>query len=238
MGVCFYRHMEMLKIDALKQVNNYDKTILLTREAIAELNWWRRKFIYSSKPLIRSRPVAVIRTDASSFAWGANMGDTSTHGMWRNEEKEHHINVLELKAAILGVQSLCRNLKLCHLRIEVNNTTAVSYINNMGGTHSPACNEITRDLLLWCKSKGLWLSACHIAGKDNCEAGSQSRKHSIHTEWSLNQDEFGRPSIDIFDLVTTINLSGTCPCILIPVLRPLNALFPLLGRICLCIPPF
>ena len=71
------------------------------------------------------------------------MKDEVTHGMWSDEEKTEHINVLELKTAMLGVLSLCRNLHDCHIRIELDNTTAVSYINNMGGTHSFKCNKLT-----------------------------------------------------------------------------------------------
>ncbi|GFR84554.1 reverse transcriptase [Elysia marginata] len=109
------------------------------------------------------------------------MNDKVTHGMWRDDEKVENINVLGLKAAMLAVQSFCRETENCHVRIQIDNTTAVSYINNMGGTHSPKCNEISRTLMMWCKNRGIWLSPCHIAGKDNCNADSYSRKHSVHT---------------------------------------------------------
>ncbi|GFO37112.1 reverse transcriptase [Plakobranchus ocellatus] len=125
--------------------------------------------------------------------------------MWSDSEKKDHINTLELRAAMLGIQSLCRKLSNCSLRVEMDNTTAVAYINNMGGTHSAACNAITRQILLWCKARGIWLLACHIAGKDNDIADSYSRKQSINTEWSLNREvfsrlckTFGTPRIDIF----------------------------------------
>ena len=106
------------------------------------------------------------------------MKNEVTHGMWSEEEKTEHINVLELKAAMLGVLSLCRNLHGCHIGIELDNTTAVSYINNMGGTHSFKCNQLSRQLILWCKFKRIWLSACHIAGKANVSADRYSRKRS------------------------------------------------------------
>ncbi|GFR98351.1 exportin-4 [Elysia marginata] len=64
------------------------------------------------------------------------MGEASTHGMWSCEEKQKHIDILELKAALLGIQSLCQTMRNCHLRIEIDNTMAVAYINDMGGTHS------------------------------------------------------------------------------------------------------
>ena len=110
------------------------------------------------------------------------MNDKVTHGMWSESESNSHINVLEIKAAMLGIQSLCQGVSHCHVRVEIDNTTAVSYINNMGGTHSKECNDITRELLLWCKSKNIWVSACHIPGKTNTETDACSRKKSINTE--------------------------------------------------------
>ena len=113
------------------------------------------------------------------------MNGAATHSMWSDGEREDHRNELELKAALSGIQSLCRDLHHCHIRIEIDNTTAMSYINHMGGTHFFACNAVTRELLLWCKARSVWLSACHIVGKDNSAADSYSRKMSIHTEWCL-----------------------------------------------------
>ena len=63
--------------------------------------------------------------------------------MWSDEGKTEHINVLELKAAMLGVLSLCRNLHDYHIRIELGYTTALSYINNIGGNHSFKCNKLS-----------------------------------------------------------------------------------------------
>ena len=73
------------------------------------------------------------------------MNGAATHGMWSDGERKDHINVLKLKAALFGIQSLCRDLHHCHIRIEIDNTTAVSYINHMGGTHSFACNALLRN---------------------------------------------------------------------------------------------
>ena len=75
----------------------------------------------------------------------------------------------------------------------------------MGGTHSKQCNEVVRELLKWCKIRNLWVSACHIAGKDNVSADTLSRKFNRNLEWSLNKEvfesiclRFGTPKIDAF----------------------------------------
>ncbi|GFN92354.1 transposon ty3-i Gag-Pol polyprotein [Plakobranchus ocellatus] len=189
---------------------------------MSDLKWWLNDGLKSKKSLVREKPRATIKSDSSGYVWGAVMNNTdsgtsnsvSTHGMWRDDERKEHINVLELKAAMLAVQSLCRELTDCHVRIEIDNTTAVAYINSMGGTHSLKCNDISRQLITWCKARGIWLSACHIAGKDNAKADSYSRKQSIHTEWTLNKamfknlcQTFGTPVIDLFASRTNHQLS-------------------------------
>ena len=57
----------------------------------------------------------------------------------------------------------------------IDNTTAICYINNMGGTHSPECNSVTKELWLWCIKRNIWLSAAHIPGIYNVIADHKSR---------------------------------------------------------------
>ena len=57
-----------------------------------------------------------------------------------------------------------------HVKIFCDNSTAVTYINAMGGTRSPSCNQITYDLWDWCVNNNTWLTATHIAGVENTEA--------------------------------------------------------------------
>ena len=63
---------------------------------------------------------------------------TGSH--WSTKEQEAHINVLELKAAHLAIQSYLKK-DLCQLPgkrllLQMDNTTAVAYINKWGGTKS------------------------------------------------------------------------------------------------------
>ena len=73
-----------------------------------------------------------------------------------------------------------------HVLLIIGNTTAVAHINHMGGTHSKLCNAVTRDMLLWCKARGIWLSAVFIPGKYNVKADWESRHFSDNTEWKLS----------------------------------------------------
>ena len=44
-----------------------------------------------------------------------------------------HINVLELMAALYVLASLCDKCRDVHIKIMIDNKTAVAYVNNMGG---------------------------------------------------------------------------------------------------------
>ena len=92
-----------------------------------------------------------------------------------------------------------------HILIKCDNTTAISYITSMGGTHSYICNEIAREVWLWCVLHNVWLSITHVPGKVNRSADFQSRNFNDRTEWELNPSVFqgiitifGEPKIDLF----------------------------------------
>jgi len=42
-----------------------------------------------------------------------------------------HINILELKAALFALQSLCGSETNCHILIKIDNTSAVACVNKM-----------------------------------------------------------------------------------------------------------
>ena len=87
----------------------------------------------------------------------------------------------------MGLKALCSNLQNCHVRVQSDNTTAVNYINNMGGTHSPLCNAVAKSIWLWAIERNIWLSCTYLPGKENYLADSLSRDAPTdHAEWMLN----------------------------------------------------
>ena len=205
-GQLYYRELELTKIRALKGSYNFDKMVFISDKCKEEIIWWRDLDKENCKVISHGNPEFILRSDSSDYAWGAEIlhNGKKTQGFWDQEESQFHINAKELKAVLLGVQSLAKELKNCHLQIQADNQTAVTYINNMGGTHSILCNSLAKELLLWCKNREIWLSACHIPGKSN-SADILSRKINPNTEWSLNKEvfsilcqQFGTPEIDLF----------------------------------------
>ena len=59
------------------------------------------------------------------------MGNVKTGGEWTAKEAANHINVLELKAALLALKTLTSEKTNCHVKISLDNKTAVACINKL-----------------------------------------------------------------------------------------------------------
>ena len=79
-------------------------------------------------------------------------------------------------AILLALQVLCNHMQNRYIKLLCDNTTAVSYIRNTGGTKSCSCNDITREIFMWCIDRELTLSISHLPGKLNTEAVKASRE--------------------------------------------------------------
>ena len=130
-------------------------------------------------------PDKYIITDASSYGWGAVMDSNSTGGLFSISEMKAHINVLELKAILLGLKALTKGLTKVYIKVLTGNSTAVACINKSGKTRSQECDSVTKEIWQWVSDSSVWLSATHLTGRRNAEADFESRKYEIHTEWKL-----------------------------------------------------
>ena len=72
-------------------------------------------------------------TDTSLFGWGTFCDGKRANGYWKNEEMSIHINQLELLAAFFGLKCFAGNHENCQVLLYIDNTTAIFYINRMGG---------------------------------------------------------------------------------------------------------
>ncbi len=205
-GPLHYRALELCKINALKQSKgDYTAKMVLSAPAREELAWWIENIATASKPVQCLNPALVIQSDASNDGWGAVRDNISTGGRWTDCEQQEHINVLELQAAFFALKSLCSQESDLHIQIQVDNSTAVAYINNMGGIKSQKLNQLSFEIWQWCILRNIWISAVHIAGKTNVEADKKSRHFSDNHEWMLNKkcfqdihNKFPALEIDLF----------------------------------------
>lgn len=204
-GKLFYRSLEIDKITALrKSQGNFQGQMPLSQGAISDLKWWINNIEMAYKPISHHQPSITLYSDASKQG-GAVLDDNRTGGRWTEIESSQHINELELLAAFFALKSLCSTMKDLHIAIYIDNTTAVAYINAMGGTHSLECNNIAKEIWQWCIDHNIWLTAISLPGKENVDADRESRVFNDNTEWTLQKHlfnkivkAFGKPSIDLF----------------------------------------
>jgi len=206
-GPLHYRALETCKIRALKEnKGNFDHSMFLTTGAKADICWWISNIGESFNVISHENPSVVLTTDASNTGWGAVTQSKSTSGSWASNESNAHINILELKAVLFGLQSLLDTVNNVTIKILSDNMTAVACINKMGTTHSQACNNVTQEIWEWAVMQQNWLIASHIPGIFNVEADKCSRENSLHTEWKLNELIFKEviyhfsyiPNVDLF----------------------------------------
>ena len=132
-----YRHLQNLKHQGLAKGGGYDSCLSLSREAREEIQWWIVHLeAWNGKAILSQPSDLVIETDASKMGWGAVCRGVRTGGQWSQMEKKLHINCLELLAGSFAVKSFIKDRLCAHVRLRMDNTTAVAYVNRLGGTHS------------------------------------------------------------------------------------------------------
>ena len=71
------------------------------------LSWWLQEAnIVKGRSLSQIQASKIIATDASTQMWGGNLDHQIIQGFWSEEQKELHINCLELEAVILTIKKL------------------------------------------------------------------------------------------------------------------------------------
>jgi hypothetical protein len=57
--------------------------------------------------------------------------------------------------------------KSLHIGIRSDNTTAVAYVNEMGGMTSILLDNLSAEIWSWCSEKDIFLTAQYIPGNEN-----------------------------------------------------------------------
>ena len=130
-GPLYHRELEILKINSLNKHYNFENKVSLNPGCVLQLSWWLQEGLFSGNYISHGNPTHIMQSDSSGYAWGALRLDNKTkqtQGFWNEKEILNDINVLELKACLLGVTALCTDLHHCHLQVQVDNTTTVFYI--------------------------------------------------------------------------------------------------------------
>ena len=151
-GPLHYRHLERDKYLALVASGDYGGEMQLSPPALAELQCWRDNAQTLKRDIQHAHPRTSAQSDASTLGWGAVFGTQKTGGRWTPSEAEYHTNILELLAAFFAVKCFCSHMNNCHIQIQIDNTTALASINNMGGSKSKELYQLAVEIWEWCIS--------------------------------------------------------------------------------------
>ena len=152
-----------------------------------DLQWWSDdSHLLAGLPLGLSSPGLSLFTDASDTGWGASLRDNHLSGLWSPHCSAFSINHRELLAVLYGVQGFLPLLRLRSVSLFVDNTTALAYLRNQGGTHSSLLNSVAQEILLLCEAHRIRLVPQFIPGRMNVLADSLShRSQVLGSEWTL-----------------------------------------------------
>ena len=101
--------MRLLQIQLNRQWDRRSKTedhpVSWDANSRQDLEWWLEdKNLRQGQPLQLAIQDLLLYTDASIVGWGTSLLQESLSGLWDNQERSLHINVLELRAIRLGLR--------------------------------------------------------------------------------------------------------------------------------------
>ena len=205
-GWLYTKVMEKEKIRALrKNSGKYNRKMQISEQIKKDIEWWIKKIPNASKFFEYESFKYEIFTDASPTGWGAVEAKNKIFGSWDDKVNGEHINYKELYAVKYALIRLADKMKNCKILLRIDNKTAISYVNKMGGVRHRKYNDLARSIWQWAEDRNIELKANYICSRDNKEADALSRINSQDIEWELEQtayqkivDKFGKPDIDLF----------------------------------------
>ena len=148
-------HLRALQILLIQTLRNhqfdYNCPVFLNPQSRAELTWWLNNLPkVNGSPVSPPPPNLTILSDASMQGWGATCQGKSTNGKCSSQESIQHINFLELKAAFLALKTFLKNQSHKVVLLKLDNSAAVAYLNNKGGTYSVPLMSLALGIWTWC----------------------------------------------------------------------------------------
>lgn len=202
-GWLYTKSLERAKYLALLKGNDYDRVMHIPNNLKDDLLWWKNIIMTTHNTIKSNTYVLEIFSDASLVGWGAACGHEKVGGSWNPEESLHHINYLELLAVYFGLRSFANGCHNCEILLRIDNTTAIAYVNRMGGVQYPHLNSIARKIWMWCERRHIFVFASYIRSAQNTDADDESR--NVDTEWEISNKafqkivtKFGTPELDLF----------------------------------------
>ena len=130
----YYRDLKVCKLAALSSSDgDYNAIVCLSQLARDSLQWFVfSSHLYNGTRITKPSKVITMTTDASHSGWGVVCDGVSSSGLWSSKEQAMHINWLELSAVLFGEKYFVHSHDGL-VKVFFENSTAVAYINNLGG---------------------------------------------------------------------------------------------------------
>ncbi|XP_076236334.1 uncharacterized protein LOC143180473 [Calliopsis andreniformis] len=167
------------------KIHSERMTIRLPQDKENSLLEYTDKFINKEECKIRELASLI---DASLSGWGAYCNNKTAHGFWQKEERNQHINYLELLAAFFSLKCFATDLKDCNILLKIDNTTAISYINRMGGIQFKVLSKLSKEIWKCCESRNIWIFASYVRSRENVIADIESRRLEPETEFEFRSN--------------------------------------------------
>ena len=116
-----------------------------TQEIRFDLEWWlNRDRLELGVSLDQVSPQLDSWSDASDMGWGAHLGEDTASGLWSPGELAMSINARELLAIERALVFFAPRLQNSSVAVFADNSTAIAYLRNQGGTRSQLLNSLSR----------------------------------------------------------------------------------------------
>ena len=175
------RHHLRALYDALSTEPRWDARVRISSCARRSLEWLLRlPDRHACRPITPLAASAEVWTDASLSGWGAVcLADgrlSEAHGPWSPRERLLHINLLEMRAKRLALQSFALLLQRRHVHFRGDNLV-VTHVASSGTSRSPALMAETRLLFAALDSLFVTTTESWLSSAANARADQLSRLH-------------------------------------------------------------
>ncbi|KAL7288498.1 hypothetical protein TKK_0017463 [Trichogramma kaykai] len=138
----------------------YESNMTINPYIHEELQWWKSKLENNHVRWIRSTTFQLtIFTDSSLTGWGASNGTIQVFGHWSATEQKMHINYLELLAIKKALEYIAPDYRDIKILLRVDNTTAISYVNKMGGVRVDYLASLAKEIWQWAEARSIFIFA-------------------------------------------------------------------------------
>ena len=135
---------------------------------------------------------------------------------------------------------------LTHIHLQMDNTTAVHYVNKTGGTISFDLCMLALAMWEWAEARNIHLSAVYLPGQLNLITGTLSCLIDLDSEWMLNPlifrqvcSTYSIPKVDLFATQVNNQVPNLVSWFPDPEAMATNAFtFPWSGHLSYVFPPF